>query len=145
MHDEGEKNCVDQRSWRRLRNKIHGTTRVHATWFARCYEIIPLLLALLPLPLFLSLSLSRVVFHRRLAGNRLLSPRPFVIFGKKEERVEFAATKKRFNRDFFDLSSLRTATLGTVYVCILLTSFPCNDENAFAGSKGMLLRESSPF
>lgn len=32
-----------------------------------------------------------------------------------------------------------------MYVCILLTSFPCNDENAFAGSKGMLLRESSPF
>lgn len=56
VDDEGEKNCVDRS--RRIRDKIHGTTRVHATWFARCYEIIPLLLPLPLLSSFLFPSLS---------------------------------------------------------------------------------------
>lgn len=43
---------------RRIRDRIHGTTRVHATWFARCYEIIPLLLPLPLLSSFLFPSLS---------------------------------------------------------------------------------------
>lgn len=66
VDDEGGKNCADRS--RRIRDKIHGTTRVHATWFARCCEIIPLLLPL-PSP-FLFPSLS---FHRRLAGFCLSS------------------------------------------------------------------------
>lgn len=56
VDDEGEKNCVDRS--RRIRDRIHGTTRVHATWFARCYEIIPLLLPLPLLSSFLFPSLS---------------------------------------------------------------------------------------
>lgn len=116
VDDEGEKNCVDRS--RRIRDRIHGTTRVHATWFARCYEIIPLLL---PLPLLSSflfpLPLSLAAFHRRLSGNRLLSLRPFVIFGKKNAWNSLA-TKKRFNRDFFDLSTLRTTTTTTTSTTI---------------------------
>lgn len=117
--DEGEKNCVDQRSWRR--NKIHGTTRVHATWFARCYEIIPLLLPrLFSLSFYLSLSLASCS-TADLPATGFCLPALLSSFERKKNAWNSVVRAKRFNRDFFDLSSLRT--LGTVLqLCICMYS-----------------------
>lgn len=114
-----------RRGWKKLCGPVAQDTGQNSRYNASARDMVRALLRNYPafvatpppLLFFISLPLPLAAFHRRLSGNRLLSLRPFVIFGKKNAWNSLA-TKKRFNRDFFDLSTLRTTTTTTTSTTI---------------------------